>query len=724
MRPHRGMPPVWPFAHLPGWSETVRRMSARGAVWAAIALALMLAPVSAFCATMPNRSCFECHAPDGGRYALPQSKPMTITAGPVDYATACRQCHWVGPYDSDTPTVSHPYRNVTTSWHSYAGSTCNNGSPGCHLAPFGRINGMAVPKVYDEAVGGYFNSAASLQADSELLHRIHGNARWQANTDVLAGQPVPGQWDETALFDLRCPSCHAAASCEACHAALNPQHSLHTSATAPTTVARGTPEGNQGVLNVGNINCVTSGCHDLGGVTDTATFENGTASVITSGTWTRVTGIVYSGDSSAIYSYTSGGSVSVVTTGTEFSVYGYRHNQGGKGYVKIDGFTVGTIDFYAAAPTGPGELFRRHLDPGTHTISLVNSGLVGPGGNRMITFDCLKVYRRPYAVLTQPGCTGCHTRHLDEFRVPAVDRAVACKKCHWEPSASHPFHGVSWNCGTCHPGMGGVLPSALPRYDSPTGEGTFNSPSSLGMYFRDLHRIHSEERWPGGVFKNGRRCGSCHRPAACEACHEGGVDPRHADHTWDARTPGYWPGTGPEDRPFGLGTTPGNEGEDNTLPSLTCANAQCHPIGQPEATLLVEDTSASVTFAPVASWGRASQVGYSGNTYRVSNAPGATAEYRFTGQRVQVISDRGPYRGKMRVSVNGGLAAVVDLYAPTTEKMYVAYESGIVPVAEWTVRVEVLPEKNEASRGYYVAVDAFRVTEQVRWPTVECASCH
>ncbi|MDO8915018.1 MAG: hypothetical protein Q7W16_02905 [Coriobacteriia bacterium] len=331
-------------------------------------------------------------------------------------------------------------------------------------------------------------------------------------------------------------------------------------------------------------------------------------------------------------------------------------------------------------------------------------------------------------------CFECHAPagtavSIVDFNAAAsVNRASACKKCHWEfaaPAApSHPFHYATWNCSSCHFEMGTTNFYAVPKVYVPALDAYFFSAESALADKDTLHVIHSNPRWPASVVKNGRQCGSCHAAANCTACHENAVDrPTHEDHTWDAALGAYWPGTGPATTVFGAGTSVGAETERTLTTGLTCSNDTCHDIASGVSLpILVEDGNVAVKYVPA--WGRSSTTGYTGNTYRISNALNATAEYRFTGQKVEFVTDRHPYRGKAEISIDGVVKTTVDLYAAVAEKQYVAFASDVLASGDHTITVKVTRTKNPLSRDYYVVVDAFRVFPKIAAELTRCTVCH
>jgi hypothetical protein len=106
-----------------------------------------------------------------------------------------------------------------------------------------------------------------------------------------------------------------------------------------------------------------------------------------------------------------------------------------------------------------------------------------------------------------------------------------------------------------------------------------------------------------------------------------------------------------------------------------------------------------------------------GGAYRASDVRGATATYRTAAtSSFRWLTHRGPNAGRARVSVDGRVRRIVDLYAAGPSARAVAFD-GLAP-RRHTVTVTVLGSKRPRSTGRWVAVDGFqahantRVTEE------------
>jgi hypothetical protein len=101
------------------------------------------------------------------------------------------------------------------------------------------------------------------------------------------------------------------------------------------------------------------------------------------------------------------------------------------------------------------------------------------------------------------------------------------------------------------------------------------------------------------------------------------------------------------------------------------------------------------------------------NSLHSATAPQAgktnTALFTFTGSEVALVSALGPDRGQVTISVDGGAAKTIDLYAPTVQQLTLVGSVSGLSATTHTLTVNVLPTRNPASTGTRVDVDAFVV---------------
>jgi hypothetical protein len=95
---------------------------------------------------------------------------------------------------------------------------------------------------------------------------------------------------------------------------------------------------------------------------------------------------------------------------------------------------------------------------------------------------------------------------------------------------------------------------------------------------------------------------------------------------------------------------------------------------------------------------------------RVTETPGAKVTLTFRGTSVNWSGYRGPDAGIARVQVDGGAAVEVDTYLPTRRIQAVVFTATGLADASHTLTIEATGERNGASTGAKVVVDAFDVT--------------
>ncbi len=110
----------------------------------------------------------------------------------------------------------------------------------------------------------------------------------------------------------------------------------------------------------------------------------------------------------------------------------------------------------------------------------------------------------------------------------------------------------------------------------------------------------------------------------------------------------------------------------------------------------------------IATWAPAANASASGGTFVISDARDAFARLRFQGTGASLRTLRGPAMGRAEVWVDGELARVVDLYAPTQAFATVRLAAGLVDGSH-TVRIVLLGTHRAASAGNGIAVDRWLV---------------
>ena len=120
-----------------------------------------------------------------------------------------------------------------------------------------------------------------------------------------------------------------------------------------------------------------------------------------------------------------------------------------------------------------------------------------------------------------------------------------------------------------------------------------------------------------------------------------------------------------------------------------------------------------VTFVPGVTTGWTQGVslrGWSAGAARLSTTPGAQATFTFTGTGISWIGARGTQSGIARVSLDGVLVAVVDLYSSTEQIQAEVFAATGLADTSHTLTIEGTGQQNAASQNALIVVDAFEVT--------------
>ncbi len=94
-------------------------------------------------------------------------------------------------------------------------------------------------------------------------------------------------------------------------------------------------------------------------------------------------------------------------------------------------------------------------------------------------------------------------------------------------------------------------------------------------------------------------------------------------------------------------------------------------------------------------------------TEHYTDQPGATATFTFTGSKATYYGLKRNDLGIAEIFVDGSLTQTLDLYQQQPEYTKL-YETDELPLGEHRIEIKVKGQKNNASRGCYVIVDAFR----------------
>jgi hypothetical protein len=126
----------------------------------------------------------------------------------------------------------------------------------------------------------------------------------------------------------------------------------------------------------------------------------------------------------------------------------------------------------------------------------------------------------------------------------------------------------------------------------------------------------------------------------------------------------------------------------------------------------VDDASPSISYSGAPGWSVSDAAGgwIDGTAHYTANA-GATAELTFDGTAVQVIGDRAPDHGQIRVYLDGELQGFSDAWdgrRVMQQVLFAAY--GLAPGTH-TVKLEVTGLKDSQAAASFVGLDAIRALE-------------
>jgi Tol biopolymer transport system component len=114
----------------------------------------------------------------------------------------------------------------------------------------------------------------------------------------------------------------------------------------------------------------------------------------------------------------------------------------------------------------------------------------------------------------------------------------------------------------------------------------------------------------------------------------------------------------------------------------------------------------SFSYTGGSGWSTATTWSASGGSFKYANSLGSMATFYFNGTYVAWLATTGPGYGKAAVSVDGAPGVIVDLYSPTTKYKQRVYDTGLLVYGTHAVVIEWYNEKNPASSGYTIDVDA------------------
>ena len=162
---------------------------------------------------------------------------------------------------------------------------------------------------------------------------------------------------------------------------------------------------------------------------------------------------------------------------------------------------------------------------------------------------------------------------------------------------------------------------------------------------------------------------------------------------------------------IGTNTNAGRRNYQYRVRAFAGADSSAWSIGQRFGVTAVDNGSASITYTGAWTTNNGTTGAYGGST-RSATAATASATYRTAvlaaPGSVAWVTSKGPGRGRALVSVDGGPAVTVDLYAPTTTtQAVVAFTTPLSAGVAHTIRIAPAGSRNVASTSNRIDVDAF-----------------
>jgi len=379
-------------------------------------------------------------------------------------------------------------------------------------------------------------------------------------------------------------------------------------------------------------------------------------------------------DSSIDNSNQTGAGMMISFTGTSVDVIGKTTAYYGKAEVSLDGGDWETVDFYSAEETWRVPVYSKEdLDYGSHTL------LIKVAGEKNPSSDGYRVAIDGVSVFSPDG----YPASIDQAEAPTVIQED-------DPNLNY---SENWNY---------VDPNVNPNYyASGNGLKNIDAPGSVQVEFDGTYLA-----WNGKV---GNTRGKAW------VILDGG-DPELVDL--------YRPYNSYQQKIWSTGLLVDEHHTVTiTWTGLRCSYAYASNIGvdwfdvigqmapasdPPLLTRYEEDTEWGITYE--GEWTDAFNWYNSGNTYKSINTPGPGAvEVDFNGTFIVWLSNKGPWYGKARVSVDGGDWEEVDLWYQRHQRTKAAWNSGMLAPGDHTLRIEWLNEKRWNSWSYVVTVDCFDI---------------
>lgn len=149
-------------------------------------------------------------------------------------------------------------------------------------------------------------------------------------------------------------------------------------------------------------------------------------------------------------------------------------------------------------------------------------------------------------------------------------------------------------------------------------------------------------------------------------------------------------------------------GSTNSFRVRACNGANCSAWTTAANTALtaVQENFRDVSYS--GTWTNQVVAGSFGGSVRFASTNRDKAQFKFTGSSIAFVSTLGPNRGRISISIDGGPAQIVDLYAPVQQTGVVVFSvSGLTANKSHQIVVQVLGNRNASSTGNRADIDGF-----------------
>ena len=135
-------------------------------------------------------------------------------------------------------------------------------------------------------------------------------------------------------------------------------------------------------------------------------------------------------------------------------------------------------------------------------------------------------------------------------------------------------------------------------------------------------------------------------------------------------------------------------------------NCSAYSTGTSRILAAVQETVKDISYS--GAWTNQIVAGAFGGSVRFASTNRDKAQYKFTATSVSFVGTVGPDRGRVSISVDGGAAQIIDLYAPVQQAGRVVFSiSGLAAGRSHQIVVQALGNRNPLSTGNRADVDGF-----------------